>query len=106
MIWRLLDGCDVVVMFQLHACELVRGKLLMDEPTYQCLRPRSKMLVAEKKVFGFIVGPIAKIRAVSDTALPAFAKSFYICNNFIFKFVFLLQDKPLLAGDREVTCSQ
>lgn len=61
MIWRLLDGCDVVVMFQLHACELVRGNLLMDEPTYQRLRPCSKMLMAKKKVFGFIMGPIAKI---------------------------------------------
>ena len=32
-----------------------------DEPTYQCLCPSSKMLMAKKKVFQFIVGPIAKI---------------------------------------------
>jgi hypothetical protein len=82
------------------------GNLLMDEPMYQRLRPSSEMLVVKKKVFRFIMGPIAKIRAIRDTALPAFAKSFYICNNFIFEFVFLLRDKPLLAGDHEVTGSQ
>jgi len=89
MIWQLLDGCDVVIMFQLH--ESVRGKpSANDEPTYQCLHPSSEMLMAKKKVFWFIVGPIAIIRAIRDTALPVFAKSFYICNNFIFKFIFLL----------------
>ena len=47
------------------------GNLLqMDEPTYQCLHPSSEMLVANKKVFWFIVGPIAIIRAIRNTALP------------------------------------
>ena len=91
MIWWLLNGCDVIIVFQLHACESVRGKPpLKDEPTYQRLRPSSKMLVAKKKVFRFIVGPIAKIRAIRDTALPVFMKPFYICNNFVFEFIFLL----------------
>ena len=67
------------------------GNLLqMDKPTYQCLHPSSEMLVVKKKVFWFIMGPIAIIRAIRDTALPVFVKLFYICNNFIFKFVFLL----------------
>ena len=82
-----------------------QGNFLMDEPTYQRLRPSSKMLMAKKKVFLFLVSPIAKIGAIRDTALPAFAKLFYFCNNFIFKFIFLFKISNLLAGDHEVTCS-
>ena len=66
------------------------------------------MLVAKKEMFWFIEGPVAKIRAIRDTALPAFTKLFYFYKNFIFEFIFLLRDN-LLAEDHEAsqpeTCS-
>ena len=81
MIWRLLDGRDVVIMFQLHLCQSKNSQT--DETIYQCLRPSSEMFMAKRKVFRFIVGPIAEIRTISNTALPAFTKLFYFCDDFI-----------------------
>ena len=56
------------------------------QTTYQCLHPSSKMLVAKKEMFWFIEGPVAKIWAIRDTALPAFMKLFYFYENFIFEY--------------------
>jgi hypothetical protein len=46
--------------------------------------------MTKKVVFRFIMGPVAKIRAVGDAALPAFTKFLDIHENFILKVAFLL----------------